>query len=388
MQDHTETNPSGAANKPPRLYLSPPHLSGNELRYVEDAIRSNWIAPVGPDVEAFERALAKTAGMRTAVAVSAGTAGIHLCLRVLGVGQGDVVFCSDLTFAGSCNPIVYQGAEPVLIDSEPTTSNMSPEALEAAFDAAGRAGKKPRAVIAVDLYGQPAKYREITALCEANGVPLVEDAAEALGAFYDGKPCGSLGRFGVFSFNGNKIITTSGGGMVVTDDEAAAARIRYFATQAKQPEPYYEHTEIGYNYRLSNISAALGRAQLEGLAQKIARRKEIYETYRDAFAGLPLTMLPVGKESAPNYWLSVALLAPGTKGPLDVVRTLEEQNIEARPVWKPMHLQPVYRDRAFFPHPGGCVSERLFARGVCLPSGSGMTPADQQRVIDAVCGCF
>lgn len=389
MQEKSNTLKPGGDEKPSRLYLSPPHLSGNELQYVTDAIRSNWIAPVGPDVAAFERALAETAGTKTAVAVSAGTAGIHLCLRVLDVGPGDIVFCSDLTFAGSCNPIVYQNAQPVFIDSEPSTSNMSPEALEQAFDRARREGKKPRAVIAVDLYGQPAKYREIEAVCEAYGVPLIEDAAEALGAFYDGRPCGSIGHFGVFSFNGNKIITTSGGGMVVTDDEEAAARIKYLATQAKQPVYYYEHTEIGYNYRLSNISAALGRAQLEGLPQKIARRKEIYETYRGAFEGLPLAMLPIGEKNTPNFWLSVVALDPDARRePLDIIRALEAENIESRPVWKPMHLQPVYKDCAFFPHPGGCVSERLFACGVCLPSGSGMTPEDQARVIRIVRGCF
>lgn len=369
-----------------RIYLSPPHLAGNEAKYVMNAIKSNWIAPVGPDIAAFENALAATAGTKYAVGVSAGTAAVHLCLRYLNVGPGDTVFCSDLTFAGSCNPILYQGAEPVFIDSEPGTWNMSPPALARAFADAEAAGKLPKAVIIVDLYGQPADYGELLPLCAKYGVPVIEDAAEALGASYQGKPCGSLGLLGCFSFNGNKIITTSGGGMIVTDEKEAIERMKFLATQAKLPFPYYQHEEYGYNYRMSNILAALGRGQLEGLRAKIIRRKEIFQAYQDAFRGLPLKMMPISPEGEPNYWLSVIVLdEDAPKKPLDIVAGLEELNIESRPVWKPMHLQPLYAKALFYAHEqSACVSEDVFNRGVCLPSGSSLTPAQQQQVARSV----
>ena len=376
-------------NKNQRIYLSPPHLSGNELAYVTDAIKSNWIAPAGPDLSAFETAIAKTAGVRYAAAVSSCTAAIHLCLRALNVAQGDTVFCSDLTFAGSCNPIMYQNAEPVFIDSEEESSNMSPEALKRAFEWAEANGKFPKAVIAVDLYGQPCRFDEIASLCRQYGTALIEDAAEALGASYRGKPCGSFGELGVYSFNGNKIITTSGGGMVVSNDGETIKRIKYLSTQAKLPVYYYEHTEIGYNYRMSNICAALGRAQLEGLPSKIARRREIYETYRENFRRLPVKMLPVFRDGEPNYWLSVFLIDDKSKvTPLDIITALDKNNIESRPVWKPMHLQPVYQGKMFFPHNSACVSEKLFQKGVCLPSGSSLTEEEQRRVADIVKSCF
>lgn len=377
-------------NKNERLYLSPPHLAGREAEYVMAAIRSNWIAPVGPDIAAFEAELAKQSGVGYAVGVSSCTAAVHLCLRTLNVGAGDVVFCSDLTFAGSSNPILYQGAEPVFIDSEPGSLNLSPKALERALFDAKKAGKLPRALIVVDLYGQPADYGAILPLCEEYGVPVLEDAAEAQGARYRGKPCGSLGKIGCFSFNGNKIITTSGGGVVLADDKAMAERVKFLSTQAKLPRPYYEHDEVGYNYRMSNICAALGRGQLEGLDAKIERRRQIFSAYREAFEGLPLTMMPLLPEGEPNYWLSVVLLDEKAKvKPADVIGALEEQNIESRRVWKPMHLQPLYRGRRFYPHePSGAggrsVSADAFERGVCLPSGSGMTPGQQRRVIDTV----
>ncbi|MDR3553027.1 MAG: DegT/DnrJ/EryC1/StrS family aminotransferase [Clostridia bacterium] len=376
-----------------RIYLSPPHLAGREAEYVMDAIRSNWIAPAGPDIAAFETELAAQTGTAYAAGVSSGTAAMHLCLRFLNVAQGDVVFCSDLTFAGSCNPILYQNAEPVFIDSEPGTWNMSPAALGRAFEAAQRSGQLPKAVIIVDLYGQAASYDELLEICRHYGTPVIEDAAEALGASYRGRPCGSLGRFGCFSFNGNKIITTSGGGMIVSDDRAAIERMKFLATQAKLPLPYYEHEELGYNYRLSNICAALGRGQLEGLAAKVHRRAEIFSAYREAFLGLPLTMLPVSAQGAPNYWLSVALLDEGAHfRPTDIIDALERENIESRRVWKPMHLQPLYRQRRFFAHDarggGDSVSAAVFDRGICLPSGSGMTPEQQQRIIDIVRALF
>lgn len=372
-----------------RIYLSPPHLSGNELEYVTSAIKSNWIAPAGPDIEAFEKDIAAIAGTKYALAVSSCTAAIHLCLLALGVKAGDTVFCSDLTFAGSCNPIVYQNAEPVFIDSEEETSNMSPEALLKAFEWAEKESRIPKAVIVVDLYGQTAKYDEIAEICKKYGTVVIEDSAEALGARYKGRPCGSIGKYGVYSFNGNKIITTSGGGAVVSDDAEAIKRMKYLSTQAKLPSYYYEHVDIGYNYRLSNISAALGRAQLEGLQGKMKRRKQIYENYTAGFAGLPLKMLSYYDKGEPNYWLSVILLDKGCGvEPLDVVKALEAENIESRPLWKPMHLQPVYKECKYFMHGESSISEKLFSKGVCMPSGSSLTDEQQRRVIGVVKDCF
>lgn len=379
-----------------RIYLSPPDLSGREAGYVMDAIRSNWIAPVGPDLDAFEKALAKRAGTDYAAGVSSCTAAIHLCLRCLGVEKGDAVFCSDLTFAGSCNPILYQNAEPVFIDSEPETWNISPAALKRALADARRRGRLPKAVIIVDLYGQAASYNELLGPCEDFGVPVIEDAAEALGAAYRGRPCGSFGRFGTYSFNGNKIVTTSGGGAVVSNDKAAIERVKFLATQAKLPLPYYEHDEVGYNYRLSNICAAIGRGQLEGLEQKVRRRREIFNTYRDGLAGLPVEMQPVNPDGAPNHWLSAILIGSASIDgassvrPMDIISALERENIESRRVWKPMHMQPLYKDQPFYPHfeSGKSVSAEIFENGVCLPSGSGMTPEQQQRVISSIKALF
>lgn len=370
-----------------RIYLSPPHLSGNETSYVLNAIKSNWIAPAGPDLPLFERAVAEVAGTKHAAALSSGTAAVHLCLRTMGVGSGDTVFCSDLTFAGSCNPILYQGAAPVFIDSEPGSLNMSPRALERALAEAKAEGSLPKAVVVVDLYGRPADYDALLPLCEKYGVPVLEDAAEALGACYHGKPCGSFGKAGCFSFNGNKIITTSGGGMAVSDDGELIERIRFLSTQAKLPLPYYEHEECGYNYRLSNLLAALGRGQLEGLRGKIARRREIYDAYTEALHGLPLHMLPITPRAEPNYWLSVALLEEDAPvKPLDLVKELDAEGIEARPVWKPMHLQPLYAGCRFYPHSDEAVSADAFQRGICLPSGSALTSVQQQKITRAVRG--
>lgn len=381
-------------NSQNRIYLSPPHLSGNELKYITQAVESNWIAPVGPDIDRFEKSVADYVGTSGALAVSSCTAAIHLCLLNLGVKAGDTVFCSDLTFAGSCNPIVYQNAEPVFIDSEPLSSNMSPDALEEALESAKKTGKLPKAVIAVDLYGQAANYGRLLPLCDQYGVPVIEDAAEALGSEFGGKKCGSLGRWGVFSFNGNKIITTSGGGMVVSDDTQGLKRMKYLSTQAKLPVYYYEHTEIGYNYRLSNISAALGVGQLEGLDEKMKIRREIFRRYRDAFADLPVTMLNNDNMGLSNCWLSVFLIdekkasTPSGVKPYDIIQALEALDIESRPIWKPMHLQPVFQGRRYFTHRGSSVSEKLFSAGVCLPSGSSLTEEQQQRVIGLVRDCF
>jgi pyridoxal phosphate-dependent aminotransferase EpsN len=377
-----------------RIYISPPSLSGNEIKYVTDAIESNWIAPAGPDINAFEKDIASFTGVSNAVGISAGTAAIHLCLIYLGIKEGDIVFCSDLTFAGSCNPIAYLKATPVFIDSDLDTWNMSPVALEKAFKWAIESNRLPKVVIIVDLYGQAAKFDELLEICNSYNVPVIEDSAEALGASYKNKKCGSFGKFGIFSYNGNKIITTSGGGMIVSNDKVALDRMKYLSTQAKLPFYHYEHTEIGYNYRMSNICAALGRAQLEGLKDKIKRRHEIYELYKQSFSDIPVKMMPIFADGEPNYWLSVIIIDKNTGvSPVKILESLNEQNIESRPVWKPMHMQPVFKDCMFFSilmdvHTGECVSESIYECGLCLPSGNAMTINEQQRVIDIVKVCF
>lgn len=369
-----------------RIYLSPPHMSGLELDYVQQAFDSNWIAPLGPHVDAFEYELSRLVGIKYGLALSSGTAAIHLALRYLGVGPGDYVFCSDLTFAASCNPVIYQQATPVFIDSEPGSWNMSPVALEKALQWAKREGKLPKAIIIVDLYGQSADYSRLGPLCQHYGIPIIEDAAEALGASLQGASCGTFGRIGIFSFNGNKIVTTSGGGMVVSKDEQAVSKMRFWATQAREPARHYEHKEVGYNYRMSNICAAIGRGQLAVFEQRVAARKTIRERYAAAFESLPLCMMPVSEGSQPNYWLSVITVDTGCAlTSVDIIQALEEGNIEARPVWKPMHLQPVFHDCPFFTHhDSGSVGADLFQRGVCLPSGSSLTQADQERVIQTI----
>lgn len=368
-----------------RIYLSPPHLSGKELEYIHEAFASNWVAPLGPNVEGFEKEISAYVGARGAVALSSGTAGIHLALKYMGVTMGDYVLCSSLTFAGSCNPIVYEKAIPVFIDSEPGTWNMSPIALEKALATLEKQNITPKAVIIVDLYGQSADMDKLLPICEKYKVPVIEDAAEALGTTYKGKANGTFGHLGVFSFNGNKIITTSGGGMVVSDDLDALKKIKFWATQAREPYRHYEHEEIGYNYRMSNIVAGIGRGQLKVLNERIKRKKEIYETYQQAFAAIPeIKMMPIASYGNPNYWLTVITLDQrvGVK-PEQIMDKLEENNIESRPVWKPMHLQPVFKGCAYFAHDFD-VSADLFARGICLPSGTAMTNEDQQRVIEII----
>lgn len=371
-----------------KIYLSAPHMNGTELDYVTEAFNTNWIAPIGPNVDCFEREVAAYVGVEHSVALSSGTAGIHLALKYMGVGQGDIVFCSSLTFSGSCNPILYEKATPVFIDSEPRSWNMSPKALEKAFVWAKQNGKMPKALIVVNLYGQSADWDSILPLCEKFRVPVIEDSAESLGARYKGRQTGSFGQFGIFSFNGNKIITTSGGGMVVSNDRDAIEKMRFWATQSREPEIHYEHREIGYNYRMSNICASIGLGQMKTLDQRIAARKAIYYRYRDAFSGLPVELMPVYE--APNHWLTVLTIDNGCKvRPRHVIESLGKMDIESRPVWKPMHLQPVFRDYPYFVDiEGESLSDELFARGVCLPSGSAMTEKDLDRVIEGVRGCF
>ncbi|MNO41471.1 putative pyridoxal phosphate-dependent aminotransferase EpsN [compost metagenome] len=366
-----------------RVFLSPPHMSGNEMKYIQEAFDSNWIAPLGTNVDMFEQELCEYVGVEYGLALSSGTAGIHLALKYLGVGPGDYVFCSDLTFAGSCNPILYQNANPVFIDSEPDTWNMSSIALEKAFEWAIKENKMPKAVIIVDLYGQSADYDLLLPICERYGVPVIEDAAEALGASYKGKKCGSFGHIGIFSFNGNKIITTSGGGMVVSNDEEAIKKMRFWATQSRESARHYEHKEVGYNYRMSNICAGIGRGQLEALDSFVTKRSEIYSAYRSALGNSSfVTFMPIPLNSEPNYWLSVITLASQSIVTTnDIIGALEEANIESRPVWKPMHLQPIFQKYVFFAHNDDRVSERLFETGICLPSGSGMS---KEQISDVV----
>nr|WP_222622683.1 aminotransferase class I/II-fold pyridoxal phosphate-dependent enzyme [Ramlibacter albus] len=368
-----------------RIWLSSPHLGDEETAFVEDAFRSNWIAPLGPHVDGFEREVAAYVGVQHAAALSSGTAAIHLALLLLGVKPGDTVFCSSLTFVGSCNPILYCGAKPVFIDSEPGSWNMSPQALERAFEWAKRENRLPRCVILVNLYGQSADMDALLPLCERYGVPVLEDAAESLGARYKGRASGSFGRVAIFSFNGNKIITTSGGGMLVADDGDLVARARKLSTQAREPAAHYEHTEVGFNYRMSNVLAGIGRGQLRVLDQRVERRRHVFETYRRELAGLPLAWMPEPAGSRSTRWLTCFTFEGGNAAARrdGVMRALERHSIEARPVWKPMHLQPLFARAAYFAHRDGeDVAGRLFESGVCLPSGSNMSDEQLARVID------
>jgi dTDP-4-amino-4,6-dideoxygalactose transaminase len=374
---------------PKKIWLSSPHMSGRELPYVQEAFAGNWIAPLGPNVDAFERELCAATGAAHAAALSSGTAALHLALVMLDVGPGDVVLCQTFTFSASANPIVYQGATPVFIDSEPDTWNLSPEALEEALRYYASRGKRPKAVIGVHLYGMPAKIDEILAICARYEVPFVEDAAEALGATYRGQNAGTFGRLSVLSFNGNKIITTSGGGALLSAEESLVTKARFLATQARDAAPHYEHSQIGYNYRMSNVCAGIGRGQLEVLAERVAQRRANFEQYHQKLSGLPgLSFQPEAAGSFSNRWLTGILIDPvQTRGiTSETVRlALEKENIEARPLWKPMHMQPVFAEAPYF---GGSVAAELFANGLCLPSGSNLSPEDLSRVSTVIRKAF
>nr|WP_326187410.1 aminotransferase class I/II-fold pyridoxal phosphate-dependent enzyme [Exiguobacterium indicum] len=361
--------------------LSIPHLSGREARYVTEALETNWVAPLGPNVDAFEREMQAYTGTRAALATSSGTAAIHLALATLGVTTGDDVFCQSLTFIASTNPIRYVGARPVLIDSEEETWNMSPVALRRALIQAATRGRLPKAVIVVHLYGVAAQIEEIAALCEEYDVPLIEDAAESLGTRVNGRMTGTFGTFGIYSFNGNKIITTSGGGMLVAHDPALIERAFYLGTQARQPVLHYEHTEVGYNYRMSNVAAGIGRGQLEVIDQRVDARRKIFDRYDRAFAPDGVTAQVEQTGTFANRWLSAFLLPGGQVQRDEMIQTLQQANAESRPVWKPMHLQPVYRDVPFVTAEGDDISRRLFEDGICLPSASQMTFTEQAVVI-------
>lgn len=381
--------PEVLSNK--RIYLSPPHMSGHEQRFIDEAFATNWIAPVGPHIDAFEHEVCEAFGIGGAVALSSGTAAIHLGLRLLGVIAGDRVFCSTLTFIGSTSPILYQGAEPVFIDSEPESWNMSPDALRRAFFDAEKAKKMPKAVIVVNLYGQSAEIEDIKEICDSYGVPVIEDAAESIGAAYKGKASGTFGKFGVYSFNGNKIITTSGGGMLVSDDIALLKKARFLATQARDPARHYQHSEIGYNYRLSNVLAGIGRGQLKVLKDRVNARRNVFQRYYTALSGVNgITFMPEPLHMRSTRWLTAMTINPLSCGAtvINLMDRLEAENIESRPVWKPLHMQPVFRNCRYYPHSAEeTVSDRLFENGICLPSGSSLTEDEQCRIIEIIGDC-
>lgn len=366
-----------------RIYLSSPTMNGKEQEFVKEAFDTNWVAPLGPNVNGFEKEMAQYAGISHASALSSGTAAIHLALRLSGIEQGDIVFVPSLTFSATCNPIIYENATPVFIDSEADTWNMSPEALEKAYEKY----PNPKAVIVVHLYGTPAKLDEIMAICEKHGTMLIEDAAESLSSVYKGKHTGTFGKMGIYSFNGNKIITTSGGGMLISEDEALINKSRFLATQARDPARHYQHSQIGYNYRMSNIVAGIGRGQLLSLEEHKKRKKEIYAQYKEAFADISeITMNPLNKDGDANCWLSCMTIAESSGVTPDMIMdALEQENIESRPIWKPMHLQPVFAGCDFITTwERGSLGEDIFRRGLCLPSDIKNTAADMELIIHTV----
>jgi len=359
-------------------------MSGDEIKKIEEAFATNWIAPLGPLVDAFERETASFVGVKAALALASGTAALHLAGELLGIGSGDLVFCSTLTFAATIAPLYHKGAECVFIDAEPSSWNMSPKALEAAFEDCAKIGKKPKAVIIVNLYGQSCDMDPILELCDRYGVPVIEDAAESLGACYKGRQTGSFGKFSVLSYNGNKIITTSGGGMLLSDDAEAIGRARFLSTQARDPAPWYQHSTLGWNYRMSNVLAGIGLGQMRHLSERVAARRRIFDRYVGELGDIDgVEFMPEPEWSESNRWLTVLTLKyPVKASPLSVLEHLAALGIETRPVWKPMHMQPVFERSRYYSH---CedISAGLFRDGLCLPSGSGMTYEQQSQVIEA-----
>ena len=366
------------------ILLSTPHIGNQELEFVKEAFATNWIAPIGPHVDAFEQEFCQITGASHAAAVSSGTAALHLALQLVGVTRGDEVFCSTLTFAATANPITYLGAKPVFIDSDRISWNMNPDMLQEALQKRAYFGKLPKAVIVVHLYGQSADIEPILKACNQYDIPLIEDAAEALGATYKGLSPGTFGRFGIYSFNGNKIITTSGGGMLVSDDDQLIAKAKFLATQARDPAPHYQHSEIGYNYRLSNVLAGIGRGQLQVLNERVVARRRNFEIYQSTLGNLPgIEFMPEANFGYSTRWLTALTITPEAFGAdREYIRIqLTKQQIEARSVWKPLHLQPVFSEYECI---GGKVAENLFLHGLCLPSGSNLTDEDLARVINAI----
>jgi dTDP-4-amino-4,6-dideoxygalactose transaminase len=367
-----------------QILLSTPHMGSLEQKYVQEAFDTNWIAPVGPHVDAFEQEFCEVVGAKHAAAVTSGTAALHLALQLIGVGSGDEVFCSTLTFIATASPITYLGAKPVFIDSDRTSWNLNPELLREALDKRAKIGKLPKAVVIVHLYGQSADIDPILEACNYYQVPLIEDAAESLGSTYKNRSPGTFGKIGIFSFNGNKIITTSGGGMLVSDDQKLVEKASFFATQARDPAPHYQHSEIGYNYRLSNVLAGIGRGQLQVLEERVQARRRNFDFYKQALGNLPgIEFMPEASFGKATRWLTCLTIDPIAFGAdREQVRlALAEEKIEARPVWKPLHLQPVFADCECM---GGVVAEELFEYGLCLPSGSNLTEVDLERVTSAI----
>lgn len=373
---------------PHPILLSTPHLGDLEEGFIQEALRTNWIAPLGPNVNAFEKEMAEYLGVPYAAALSSGTAAIHLALRLLDVGQQDTVFCSTLTFVASANPILYQNAIPVFIDSEEASWNMSPAALKRAFEEAKKNHQMPKAVIIVNLYGQSADMAPLLAICHDYDVPVIEDAAESLGATYQNQASGTFGKLGVFSFNGNKIITTSGGGMLVSADGALIEKARFLATQAREPAAHYEHVELGYNYRMSNILAGIGRGQLCVLGDRIKARRRVFETYQQALKDISaIEWMPEASFGFSTRWLTAMQInaAKTSVTTMMFIQELAKHQIEARPVWKPLHLQPLFKSCSYYPHkPENSVSDQLFQKGVCLPSGSNLSESNQAKVIEVI----
>ena len=375
-----------------RIFLSSPHMGEFEREFVKEAFDTEWIAPLGPNVNKFEKELAEYVGVKSAAVLTSGTSAIHLAVKLLGVSKGDYVLCSSLTFCASCNPIVYEGAIPVFIDSEPESFNMSPKALKKALEDLKVKGITPKAAIVVNLYGNSANMDAIKELCDEYNVKIIEDAAESLGSTYKGKMSGTIGEIGIYSFNGNKIITTSGGGALVSDNEEYVKKARFLSTQAKEPMPYYEHKEIGYNYRMSNVVAGIGRGQLRVLDNRVKEKNNIFNTYKEGFKDIDdINMMPITEGCTSNQWLSVITLKEESKvKPTDIIDALEKENIELRSIWKQMNLQPVDKDNMFYNHNenGISVGEDILNRGVCLPSDTKMTNDDLKRVINIITSLF
>lgn len=371
-----------------KIWLSSPTMHGEERAYIKEAFDTNWVAPLGKNVTEFENELAAYVGCKAGAAVTAGTHALHLAMKLADILPGDIVLCSDLTFSATVNPVSYEGGIQVFIDSERDTWNMDPQALEKALK---KYGEKVKAVVVAHLYGTPAKLDEITALCKKYNKILIEDAAESLSSTYKGKQTGSFGKFNIVSFNGNKIITSSGGGMLLSDEEEAIQKARFWSTQSRDPAPWYQHSEMGYNYRMSNIVAGIGRGQLRHLEEHHALKKAIYNRYIEGLRSLPIQMNPFEESTEPNFWLSCLTVNPEAMAyvtPEKIRLALEQENIEARPIWKPMHMQPVYADRDFISVNTEAVSKDIFSRGLCLPSDIKMTEEQQDYVINIIQNCF
>ena len=383
-----------------KIFLSPPYMGGSEIKYIQEAFDTNWIAPYGPHLNAFEEDVSSYIGVESALALSSGTAAIHLALRWFGVKQGDYVFCQDFTFIGSCDAILYEKANPVFIDSEDKSWNMSPVALENAFQWAKKNDKMPKAVIICDLYGESADWDNLLPICRHYEVPVIEDAAEAIGTVYKGKMCGSFGDICILSFNGNKLLTTSGGGMALSNDKIAIEKMRFWSTQAREPLIHYEHKEYGYNYRMSNICAGIGRGQLEFLPKKLEKRISTHRAYKKALEGLPAHIKHVAEKGRSNYWLNLLVIDTDEVLPEKIITTLQNAQIESRPAWKPMHMQPLFKNDIFitdikvFNHSQeaiglpNIVDEDIFSQTVCLPSGDALTDDQIEEIVEEIRSCF